>query len=116
MRQVIETIYEFSTPHFKVIVDALPEYDSPIDVYGDDEQTREQQKRINEGAFYFCARARLIGPSGEELASDYLGCCEYKDAQDFIKNSGYFRDMVRAVCGEGRKSYRETPKVNLRAA
>lgn len=27
--------------------------------------------------------------------SAYLGCCSYEDEKDFVKNSGYYEDMVQ---------------------
>jgi len=34
---------------------------------------------------------------------DYLGCCTYKDGDDFRENSGYFEDMMKVACDELRK-------------
>src|SRR5690606_11068971 len=37
---------------------------------------------------HFCARATVCGPRGEELASDYLGGCIYRDFDDFVDHRG----------------------------
>jgi len=51
---------------------------------------------------YFCAKVTACKFENESLfvGSDYLGCCIYKDGQDFIQNSGYFDDMVKTAIND----------------
>jgi len=39
-----------------------------------------------------------------ELASVYLGGCDYESAQEFVKESGYFDDMVREAVQEAEQN------------
>lgn len=42
--------------------------------------------------------AELTGVN--DIGYDYLGCCSYKSAADFIENSGYYEDMKNAALDE----------------
>ncbi len=46
---------------------------------------------INYGRWGWCCVSLTKAGTGH---TDYLGCCSYKGAEDFIKNSGYFEDML----------------------
>lgn len=56
--------------------------------------SEKQFKRIEDFPF-FCACVS-IWKHGEELATDYLGCCSYKTESEFYTRykSDYFADMV----------------------
>lgn len=48
-----------------------------------------------------CVRVGVLG--GKKEGVSYLGNCSYKNAQDFIKNSGYFEMMVdEAIDDKGK--------------
>lgn len=132
MRHVIGTIRRFKTPHFLVIVDALPE-DSPVDV--DDEG--ETAAKVDSGEYvHFIARARVIHrDTGAELASDYLGGCIYARIEDFqdhrqcsaqtrkLRAEGstavcgsYFADMIHEAITEARKAMADLQTVRVRRA
>ena len=97
----LETIKVYKTANFRVTVDALEE-DSP-DLSWD--ETGEVAKAINDGILVlFCARVRVEHFQLGIVAEDYLGNCIYKDAQDFIKNSGYFVSMIHDCCHRARVS------------
>lgn len=51
---------------------------------------------------YFCAKV-TASLNGRTLAEDYLGCCIYESAEDFVKNSGYYEDMRDEVVQEARQ-------------
>lgn len=38
-------------------------------------------------------------------ATDSLGRCSYRNEKDFVKNSGYYDDMVNVVLGELQEAY-----------
>lgn len=62
--------------------------------------TEKQFCKIEDFPF-FCAKVS-IWKDGEELASDYLGCCSYKTEKEFYTRyrSDYFADMVSACVGQ----------------
>jgi hypothetical protein len=131
MTHVIGTIRRFQTPHFLVIVDALPE-DTPVDVDDDGETAA----KVDSGEYvHFIARARVIHrDTGAELASDYLGGCIYAQLADFqdhrqcaaytrkLRAEGsdavcgsYFADMVHEVITEAREALTAIQGVRVRA-
>lgn len=81
-----------------------PEYD-PVEGHfatGNDELDRQIEQSILEqletNPWAWCCvevRARC----GDISASDYLGCCSYKDEQEFIRD-GYYEDMVHSAVEE----------------
>lgn len=128
-------IRKFKTQHFTVIVDTLPEHD--LDLSWDDDGSTA--KGLNNGSLVaFVARARVLGPSGMELASDYLGECIYESPEAFEDHrecgrynreleaygavgrcGSYFADMVSNVCSEARKEWlklqNEVSSIRLRS-
>jgi hypothetical protein len=62
--------------------------------------TKAQFRKIEDFPF-FCAKVS-IWHDGEELASDYLGCCSYKTEKEFYTRyrSDYFADMVSTCVDE----------------
>jgi hypothetical protein len=124
MTYTIGTIRSFHTKNFRVIVDAIEEVD--LDLSFDDDG--EVQRRLENGTLIaFVARARVIGPMGIELASDYLGGCIYESLEAFADHrecgrqnrtyeangdtgrcGSYFADMVSSVCSEARKQWKLT--------
>lgn len=106
-----EVIWEFDTPHFRVLVTAEEEHD--IDLSWD--ETGEIAEGIASGEFViFCAKAAVYF-RGLELSSDYLGNCIYKSLVDF-KQCGYFSDMVRTVLTDARSEMLSIQSIPLRNA
>lgn len=71
------------------------------------------QKIIAGQEEYFCAKVSAVSPeTGEELAVDFLGACVYTPARSFIKDSGYFDDMVNIVVAEVQKKLQFTGDCN----
>lgn len=126
------TIREFKTRNFRVIVDAVEDYD--IDLSFDD--TGEVLAKLNSGEFIaFCARARVFHKDLGELSADYLGGCIYESIDDFmdhmqcgeqtrkLSESGsnavcgsYFADMVHTAIKEARQSVARAKSIKLRVA
>lgn len=74
-------MWEFHTRNFTVKAQIAPEDDSPD---FDDEETIEA---ISRGEIdWFMARVVVLSLYGDELGSDYLGGCAYKDAQEFFSS------------------------------
>lgn len=130
MNAPIGTIRTFTTPNFRVIVDALPE-DMPVDVDDDGETARA----VDAGEFeHFVARVRVIHrPTGAELASDYLGGCIYRRIEDFedhrevgrynrelaakgerARCGSYFAGMVRQAIADARDALDDIRSTNVR--
>ncbi|HUF73753.1 MAG TPA: hypothetical protein VMR74_12730 [Gammaproteobacteria bacterium] len=117
---VLATIRKFRTEQFRVIVDAIEDYD--MDLSWDEDGS--VLRKLESGEYVaFCARARVIHDELGEIASDYLGGCIYADIAEFqdhrecaaqtrklraeegrddIVCGSYFSDMVSAVCEEAR--------------
>ena len=60
---------------------------------------------------YFCAHVIVAKVSNGTIfkGEDFLGCCIYEDTNDFIKNSGYFDDMIKAAIDD----VMETPLIDV---
>lgn len=79
--QSLGTIREFKTENFRVVVDAVEEFD--VDLSWDEDG--ETARRLENGSLIvFCARARVfLNSTGQELASDYLSNCIYESLRAF---------------------------------
>lgn len=130
MNDFICNIRTFHAGRFTVSVDAFADYD--VDLSFDD--TGEVLRDLESGklcAFSVCAKVSL---DGNEIASDWLGGCIYRDPAEFedhrqcaaqnrkFTESGqscrcgsYFADMVRNVCSEARKEVKRMQSVKVRA-
>jgi hypothetical protein len=64
-------------------------------------QINELMERAESNEWEWCdveVLAEYTDENGTEYsASEYLGACSYKSRQDFIKNSGYYDDMLQTV-------------------
>ena len=132
MDYVIDTIREFHTPNFTIIVDAIPEDDGDLSW----DETGETMKQIESGELMlFCVRARVFLNGVGEVASDYLGQCIYKTPSDFqdhrqcgaetrkLRKQGsnatvgsYFSDMVHEVCRQARDHIATVKSIRVRGA
>lgn len=81
--QSLGTIREFETQNFRVVVDAVEDYEVDLDLSFD--ETGEVRRKLENGTFVsFTARARVFHKAtGEELGSDYLGGCIYESLNAF---------------------------------
>lgn len=64
---------------------------------GDDELDRQVEdeilSRLESGDIFAWFTAKVTARDGNNEATDYLGCCNYRDADDF-RMGGYYLDMV----------------------
>jgi hypothetical protein len=71
-----------------------------------DEQMENQILRDLKSNMWAWCRVEVRGTLGSLTASDYLGCCNYSDQDDF-KNGGYYDDMCENVRFELEKQVKE---------
>jgi hypothetical protein len=124
-----QIIREFKTRNFTVRVDALEDYDVDPSF---DEDGSVRKGLENGDLICFCAHA-VAYCKGSEVASDYLGGCIYKSIEEFADHiecgkynrmmardgkkgqcGSYFRDMIRTVCDEARKTLCTMQSVRVR--
>ena len=89
---------------FTITLECLPEHELP----DWDFQSKEEKEKLiydidNCNVMWFCAKVSAH-KNGILLASDYLGGCCYDDVNDFVKNSGYYEDMVKTVINEAKQA------------
>lgn len=64
-------------------------------------QIRRLLEKAEDNQWHWCyvmVEAEYQDENGKEYTGfDTLGCCSYKSRLDFIKNSGYYEDMVQAA-------------------
>jgi hypothetical protein len=83
----------------KITLELLPEYEDAADYYDNDQEIIDN---IESGKWLWFTAKVTASKCGVELASTYLGACCYEDAEDFIKNSGCYEDMVKEVTEAAR--------------
>lgn len=88
MRELISTTEQDG---FEIRFYTLPETDNPAFHFDDDLFTARQIAEGNLEWFTACVTA---SKAGIELGTDYLGCCCYETAEEFL-DSLYYGDMVR---------------------
>lgn len=68
---------------------------------GDDAEDRKAEdkiiRRLDKGNQWAWCTVKLVGRFKSLESVEYLGCCSYKSERDFVKNSGYYDDMVDAI-------------------
>lgn len=121
------TIRRFNTKNFSVIVDAA--YDDADLSYMDADEIRRFHA---EGGAFYLVRCRVL-LDGAEIASNYLGGCDFYDIREFQdhrecakanrkwaaagearRRGSYFADMVKRACAEARKEVNSRSNVKLR--
>lgn len=133
--EVLGTIREFRTAHFRVIADAIEDYDMDLswDEGGSTRAGLESGKYIG-----FCARVRVIHDTLGEIGCDYLGGCIYESLESFedhrsaaaesrkvnakrkrqkkgqVVIGSYFADMVRSSVAEARKNLATAKTIKVR--
>ena len=128
--QSLGIIREFKTRNFRVIVDAVEDYD--VDLSFDD--TGEVRAKLESGEYVcFTARARVIHNALGEVGTDYLGGCIYSSLDEFqdhrecaaqtrkLRESGsnavcgsYFADMVAESIKGARATIRKSQAIRVR--
>lgn len=104
-----ETVWTFNTAKFTVSLAVAEEEESPADNLTDDADIAFASEG---GWHWFTARVQVVfrddaNPKNwavarqDVLGEDYLGCCSYRNLEDF-RTSGYFRDMVHEAIREAR--------------
>lgn len=53
--------------------------------------------------YYFCAKV-TVSFGAVELGSEYLGCCVYENAKDFIDPDSGYGDMVHELLAHARET------------
>ena len=97
---------------YTITLERQEEDESPRGQFDDPSALKWVQKQIMEGNEWgwFCARVIVGGQFPcEEHEDEYLGCCSYRDRNDFIRD-GYFIDMVRQCYDRLKAKARETVK------
>jgi len=100
-----ETIHTDDLRGFHVVFSVTHEDAHPRDVFDDSEsEIAELCDKIDRGLYvWFCARIEVY-QQGILLGSDYLGCCLYEDAKQFVTESGYYDDMVNNAIAEAESN------------
>ena len=89
MRETIEIeIPSIAEVSFEII--NTPE-DAPIDL--DEKMTKDIQQQIDNDNYWAWCQVEVVASYRGITASEYLGCCSYKDKEDF-KSYGYYCDMM----------------------
>lgn len=88
----------------KIIVTPLPEYDTPEEAGKDSpgyaKAVREIQEKHGDDWNWCTAEVIATVPDLGICGVKTLGHCCYINEQDFIKNSGYYEDMVMEAIAE----------------
>jgi len=136
MSQHWENYWRFTTARFEVLFDVASCEDDPADSF----QFQDDIDAVrNETVCWFDARVRVLC-DGEEVGSDYLGCCVYNSIEEFytshrdpdpmnrnctimrrarggndpdakISLCHYFPDMVSEAISAARKRICKAPKL-----
>jgi hypothetical protein len=95
------------------IVIEMYEEDLPLSVYIEGTVYEEDEELYNQlihdldtGKYLYTTVMVSAYFQGRKIAYDCLGCCIYKDLDDFIENSGYYEGMVNTVVTEGKQEMR----------
>jgi hypothetical protein len=107
--EAIFKIREFKTRNFRVVIDAMPEYDPDLSW----DESGEVAAKIDSGEYYlFMARFRVIHNRLGQLAVSYLGECIYENPQDLDR--AYMADFIREVVTEARQAIRAAQSIRVR--
>lgn len=84
-----------------ITVECLPEdlpikgNASAIDEATDRQIVRKIKQELAAGNEWAWCCVRVTVEYEDNAECEYLGCCNYKNRHDFIKNSGHYQDMVK---------------------
>lgn len=85
----------------EVSFEAEPEEDSPgTQASMDEECVKYIKDQIRRGNPFAWFTAKVTVKWGTYCHHEYLGGCSYKSEEDFVKNSGYYEDMVTTALEE----------------
>ena len=99
MDRYIETVEGFG-----ILFDAEEEYISMRQHFIKECGWSESHYRRIQNYAWFCAKVSAW-KNGEELASEYLGCCCYETVEEFYTkyHDHYFAQMVHSVVAEAKQ-------------
>ena len=95
-----ELIHTEERDGFYIRFYAMPEHTAPDDCFDDDGQTARD---IAAGVYEWFTACVTASKAGVELGADYLGCCCYERAADFVEEL-YYEDMALAAMNEARET------------
>ncbi len=100
-----ETREGFSIRLYFGAEDYAPDWD-----FESEEDKQELFRKIDAGLLlWFYAHVTVSRtPSGEVEGDDFIGGCCYESVQDFVKNSGYYDDMVSESIERARDAARKS--------
>lgn len=91
-----------------IVMEALPDDETPEQsekrtgsMKGYAKAVRDMMK-VAEGRWGWCC-VRIKATLGAREGTAFLSNCSYKNADDFLNNSGYFTQMVEEAIGELRR-------------
>jgi hypothetical protein len=108
-------IKQLTKKDIEIIVEALKEQASVrgnVIASGNDKYDKKVEDEIlakleNGNIWAWCTVKITCRYNGLE-STEYLGCCSYEDEKDFIKNSGYYDDMVATCIADLQKQLNES--------
>ena len=100
--EAADVVWSFKTKTYRVDYIAIPE--GALDLSWDEDNIIAQA--IDDGKLVaFTAELRVTHlPTDTIIGGDFLGECIHESAEDFIKGSMYFRDMVRGAVQAAREN------------
>ncbi len=128
---IIGTIREFKTENFRVIIDAVEDYDMDLSF----DETGEVLSKLQSGKYVgFCARVRVMHSKLGEIGSSYLGGCIHESIEQFQDHrecaaqtrklcadgssavcGSYFSDMIREAISDARATIEASKSIKLRS-
>ena len=96
-----QTVHTFTKDGFDIRFSVIPELSHPNDSFDDDGETA---RLIDAGVYEWFIACVTAGKNGIELHDEYLGACCYETYSHFMKESGYFEDMVDEAISMARQN------------
>jgi len=100
-----EIIHTEDTQGFHIVCSVTYEDSHPADCFSyEEDEMRELCRKIDAGIYsWFAVRVEAY-KGGILLGCDYLGGCLYDSPMQFVKESGYYADMVDASVQEAKNA------------
>jgi hypothetical protein len=100
-----EIIHTEDTQGFHIVCSVTFEDSHPADCFSyEEDEMRELCRKIDAGIYsWFAVRVEAY-KGGILLGCDYLGGCLYDSPMQFVKESGYYADMVDASVQEAKNA------------
>ena len=101
---------------YHVLVDAVREAEDPKGCFDDESTIRKIKKAIrDEDLWAWCMVTVRVELDFSDIYSEqYLGCCSYEGQEDFVKNSGYYDDMLQEALDDIKKQLSQNEAQNDR--